>query len=88
MGTFLQQKEIFIYFFISGTWRAPDGRTGNQIDHIIMEEKVSNRLKNVRVKRGATGSDHFLVVRRLREETLNTVKRSSKQQKTYEVDRL
>ncbi|EDO30030.1 predicted protein, partial [Nematostella vectensis] len=45
------------------TWRSPDGRTLNQIDHIIINGKWRRSLLNVRVYRGAdASSDHNLVV--------------------------
>ena len=45
------------------TWTSPDGRTENQIDHIIIGRKWRRSLLDVRVKRGAdVGSDHHLVV--------------------------
>ena len=44
------------------TWKSPDGRTTNQIDHIIINGKWRRSLRDVRVYRGADGgSDHFLL---------------------------
>ncbi|EDO41726.1 predicted protein, partial [Nematostella vectensis] len=45
------------------TWMSPDGRTLNQIDHIIINGKWRRSLLNVRVYRGDdASSDHNLVV--------------------------
>ena len=45
------------------TWTFPDGKTENQIDHIIISRKWKRSLHDVRVKRGAdAASDHHLVV--------------------------
>ena len=35
------------------TWKSPDGRTSNQIDHIIINGKWRRSLQDVRVCRGA-----------------------------------
>ena len=44
------------------TWRSPDGRTSNQIDHIIINGKWRRSLHDVKVCRGADiFSDHHLV---------------------------
>ena len=45
------------------TWRSPDHRTENQIDHICISRKIRRSLRDVRVLRGAdVSSDHHLVV--------------------------
>ena len=44
------------------TWKSPDGRTTNQIDHIMINRKWRRSLQDVRVVRGAdVNSDHFLL---------------------------
>lgn len=44
-----------------GTWHSPDARTVNEIDHVMVEEKFKNVIKDVRVYRGAEmNSDHML----------------------------
>lgn len=51
------------------TWISPDGRTKNQIDHIIVENKDHRDIKDVRSFRGAdTNSDHILVRVKLKQE--------------------
>ncbi|KAL4084963.1 hypothetical protein QTP88_027822 [Uroleucon formosanum] len=49
------------------TWRSPDGRHVNQIDHVLVNEGFNNSILDVRTVRGAdSDSDHFLVAGRLR----------------------
>ena len=49
------------------TWKSPDGRTSNQIDHIIINGKWRRSLQDVRVCRGADiYSDHYLVTARVK----------------------
>lgn len=44
------------------TWQSPDGRTINQIDHIIINGKWRRSLQDVRAYRGADAySDHYLI---------------------------
>lgn len=44
------------------TWISNDGRTINQIDHILVNAKPGSNIVNVRSLRGLDAdSDHFLV---------------------------
>ncbi|XP_055919557.1 craniofacial development protein 2-like [Eupeodes corollae] len=47
----------------TATWRSPDGRTTNEIDHVLIGTRQASNILNVRTFRGANvNSDHFLVV--------------------------
>ena len=44
------------------TWRSPDGKPSNQIDHILIDKRNSSSILDVKSCRGASGdSDCFLV---------------------------
>ncbi|XP_032239018.2 craniofacial development protein 2-like [Nematostella vectensis] len=70
------------------TWRSPDGRTLNQIDHIIINGKWRRSLLNVRVYRGAdASSDHNLVVTSVKLK-LRKVKKQVQQRKQLDAVKL
>jgi hypothetical protein len=44
------------------TWRSPDGKTNNQIDHILIDKRNASSILDTKSCRGANSdSDHFLV---------------------------
>ena len=48
------------------TWTAPDGKTRNQIDYIMMDKRYRNGVKNCKARPGADcGSDHNPVIAEL-----------------------
>jgi len=59
---------IFLHKRIhKATWRSPDHRTENQIDHSCISRKFRRSWRDVRVRRGAdVSSDHHLVVTAVR----------------------
>ena len=56
-STYFQRKKIH-----RGTWRALDGTTINQIDHVLIERDEEHAIKKVRTFRGpGADSDHYIV---------------------------
>jgi hypothetical protein len=50
------------------TWTSPDGKTHNQIDHILIDRKRHSIIINVRSFRAADcDTDHYLVVAKFKE---------------------
>jgi hypothetical protein len=50
------------------TWTSPDGKTHNQIDHILTDRRQHSSILDVRSFRGADcDSDHYLVLANVRE---------------------
>ena len=50
-GTIFQYKQTHKL-----TWKSPDGRTVNQIDHVIINNKWKRSLKDVHTCRGASST--------------------------------
>ena len=61
-GPIFQHKNIH-----KQTWKSPDGKIVNQIDHVVINNKWRRSLKDVHTCRGVDdGSDHYLVMSRLK----------------------
>ena len=58
-----------------GTWKSPDGKTVNQIDHVLIDARHKSDLLDVRSLRGPNiDSDHYLVWARVRARISNASK--------------
>jgi hypothetical protein len=63
-STMFPHRNIHMY-----TWTSPDGKTHNQIDHILVDRKRHSIILDVRSFRGADcDTDHYLVVAKVREK--------------------
>jgi hypothetical protein len=50
------------------TWTSPDGKTNNQIDHVLIDRRWHSSILDVQSFRGADcDTDHYLVVAEVRE---------------------
>jgi hypothetical protein len=59
------------------TWTYPDGKTHNQIDHILVDRRRHSNVLDVRSFRAADcDSDHYLVVAKVRERLTVNKQRS------------
>ena len=68
------------------TWRSPDHRTENQIDHICISRRFRRSWRDVRVRRGAdVSSDHHLVVTAVRLRLKKFTYANSNTQTRYNV---
>jgi hypothetical protein len=71
------------------TWVSPDHKTENQIDHVAIGRKWRRSLLDVRNKRGADiGSDHHLVMAKLKLKIQASKQRAQHPRKRYNISRL
>jgi len=50
------------------TWTSPDGKTHNQIDHVLIDRRWQSSVLDVRCLRGAEcDTDHYLFIAKIRE---------------------
>jgi hypothetical protein len=53
------------------TWTSPDGKTHNQIDHVLVDRRRQSSILDVRTFTGADcDTDHYLVAAKLKERLL------------------
>jgi hypothetical protein len=61
------------------TWTSPDGKTNNQIDHILVDRQRHSNVPDVRSFRAADcDADHYLVVAKVRESLAVNKQRSQR----------
>jgi hypothetical protein len=54
------------------TWTSPDGKTQNQIDHVLRDKMRHSNTAHVQSFRGADcDTDHYLVVAKVKTETVS-----------------
>jgi hypothetical protein len=62
-STTLPHKNVHL-----ATWRTPDGKTENQIEHILIEARHIRNMMDMRSYRRANiDCEHYLVVTRMRD---------------------
>ena len=70
------------------TWKSPDCRTINQIDHVIINNKWRRSLLDVKVCRGAdVNSDHYMLLSKVKLKLLG-VNKNKRCRKVYDINRL
>jgi len=72
-----------------GTWRSPDGRYTNQIDHILVNSRFKNCIQDVRSIRGADSySDHYLVTGKMKMKLKRRLRINEEPLTRYDITKL
>ena len=83
-GTLFKHKDIHKF-----TWESPNHRDRNQIDHIAINGRYRGSLLDTRAMRGAdVGSDHHLVIAKLRLKLTRYRVAGAERRSTYDTVRL
>ena len=70
------------------TWKSPDGRTINQINHVIINKKWRRSLLDVKVYRGAhVSSDHYMLFAKIKLK-LMAVDSNKQRRRVYNINQL
>jgi hypothetical protein len=71
------------------TWRSPDGKINNQIDHVLIDKWNASSMLDVKSCRAASSdSDHFLVRGRYRCKIAYSKYEPNRTTRTFHVDAL
>ena len=83
-GTFFPHKTIHKH-----TWKSPDNRTYNQIDHILISRKHRSTLQDVRSLRSLDcNTDHYLIRAKIKAKLCTKKSLPTEKRKTYDVEKL
>jgi hypothetical protein len=71
------------------TWRYPDGKTNNQIDHILIDKRNASSILDIKSCRGTSSdSDHFLVRGKCRHKIAYNKHKPNRKTKKLHIDAL
>ncbi|WP_333765053.1 endonuclease/exonuclease/phosphatase family protein [Streptomyces sp. IBSBF 2390] len=70
-----------------GTWRSPDKRTVNQIDHVLVDSRHASNILDVRSYRYAEDfSDHYPVIAKVRARISNAKRDKQKEERGCNIE--